>query len=169
VTLQTRAAENFRACRWGYERTVKRAQTVSEDPPMARAEFYMYFHKCSADIESRDHHRGEQKYYETKKQSWSFFYRDENNLCYILLFTDSYSFTTVGKLTLFGKTTTYAYLWAGFILMWNYLLILFSVRNHAICYCNKKSKNDISYFVDTKLNINILNDNDRSIDLLRDF
>jgi hypothetical protein len=32
VTLQTRAAENFRSCRWGDERTVKRAQTVSEDP-----------------------------------------------------------------------------------------------------------------------------------------
>jgi hypothetical protein len=32
VTLQTRATENFRSCRWGDERTVKRAQTVSDDP-----------------------------------------------------------------------------------------------------------------------------------------
>ena len=32
VTLQTRAPENFRSCRWGDERTVKREQTVSEDP-----------------------------------------------------------------------------------------------------------------------------------------
>jgi hypothetical protein len=32
VTLQTCAAENFRSCRWGDERTVKRAQKVSEAP-----------------------------------------------------------------------------------------------------------------------------------------
>ena len=32
MTLQKRAPENFRSCRWGDERTVKRAQTVSEDP-----------------------------------------------------------------------------------------------------------------------------------------
>jgi hypothetical protein len=32
VTLQTSAPENFRLCRWGDERTVKRAQTGSEDP-----------------------------------------------------------------------------------------------------------------------------------------
>jgi hypothetical protein len=31
VTLQTHAPENFRLCRWGDERTAKRAQTVSED------------------------------------------------------------------------------------------------------------------------------------------
>ena len=32
VTLQTCVPENFRSCRWGGERTVKRAQTGSEDP-----------------------------------------------------------------------------------------------------------------------------------------
>ena len=32
VILQTCAPENFRLCRWGDERTVKRAQTGSEDP-----------------------------------------------------------------------------------------------------------------------------------------
>ena len=32
VTLQTRAQENFRSCWRGDERTVQRAQTVSEDP-----------------------------------------------------------------------------------------------------------------------------------------
>jgi hypothetical protein len=32
VTLQTHAPENFHLCRWGDERTVKRAQTVSDDP-----------------------------------------------------------------------------------------------------------------------------------------
>ena len=32
MTLQTRVPENFHSCRWGDERTVKRAQTVSEDP-----------------------------------------------------------------------------------------------------------------------------------------
>ena len=32
VTLQTHAPQNFRSCRWGDERTVKRAQTGSEDP-----------------------------------------------------------------------------------------------------------------------------------------
>jgi hypothetical protein len=32
VTLQTHAPENFRLCRWGDGRTVKRVQTVSEDP-----------------------------------------------------------------------------------------------------------------------------------------
>jgi hypothetical protein len=32
VTLQTNAPENYRLCRWGDERTVKRTQTVSDDP-----------------------------------------------------------------------------------------------------------------------------------------
>ena len=32
MILQTLVPENFRSCRWGDERTVKRAQTVSEDP-----------------------------------------------------------------------------------------------------------------------------------------
>ena len=32
MTLQTSALENFRLCQWEDERTVKRAQTVSEDP-----------------------------------------------------------------------------------------------------------------------------------------
>jgi hypothetical protein len=32
VTLQTRAAENFHSCRWGDERTVKRALMLSKDP-----------------------------------------------------------------------------------------------------------------------------------------
>ena len=32
MILQTCAPENFRSCRWGDERTVKGAQTVSEDP-----------------------------------------------------------------------------------------------------------------------------------------
>ena len=32
MTLQTCVPENFQSCRWGDERTVKRAQTGSEDP-----------------------------------------------------------------------------------------------------------------------------------------
>jgi hypothetical protein len=36
VTLQTHVLENFRSCRWGDEQTVKRAQTVSEDPRRKR-------------------------------------------------------------------------------------------------------------------------------------
>ena len=32
MILQTCAPENFRSCRWGDERTVKHAQTGSEDP-----------------------------------------------------------------------------------------------------------------------------------------
>jgi hypothetical protein len=39
VTLQTCAPENFRSCRWGDERTVKRAQTVSEDPNRRERKF----------------------------------------------------------------------------------------------------------------------------------
>ena len=39
VTLQTRAPENFRSCRWGDERTAKRAQTGSEDPHRRERKF----------------------------------------------------------------------------------------------------------------------------------
>ena len=35
-----RAPENFRSCRWGDERTVKRAQTVSEDPHRRERKFF---------------------------------------------------------------------------------------------------------------------------------
>jgi hypothetical protein len=40
VTLQTRVPENFRSCRWGDERTVKRAQKVSEDPHRRERKLY---------------------------------------------------------------------------------------------------------------------------------
>jgi hypothetical protein len=43
VTLQTRVAENFRLCRWGDERMVKRAQTVSEDPHRRERKFLKNF------------------------------------------------------------------------------------------------------------------------------
>ena len=39
VTLQKRAPENFRSCRWGEERTVKSAQTGSEDPHRRERKF----------------------------------------------------------------------------------------------------------------------------------
>ena len=39
MTLQTRAPENFCSCRWGDERTVKRAQMVSEDPHRRERKF----------------------------------------------------------------------------------------------------------------------------------
>ena len=39
MTLQTQAPENFHLCRWGDERTVKRAQTVSEDPHLRKRKF----------------------------------------------------------------------------------------------------------------------------------
>ena len=39
MTLQTCAPENFRLCRWGDERTVKRAQMVSEDPHRRERKF----------------------------------------------------------------------------------------------------------------------------------
>ena len=39
MTLQTCAPENFCSCRWGEERTVKRAQTVSEDPHRLERKF----------------------------------------------------------------------------------------------------------------------------------
>ena len=38
-----RAPENFRSCRWGDERTVKRAQTGSEDPHRQQ-NILTYFH-----------------------------------------------------------------------------------------------------------------------------
>jgi hypothetical protein len=43
LTLQIRSPENFRFCRWGDERTVKRAQTVSEDPHRRKRKFYNNF------------------------------------------------------------------------------------------------------------------------------
>ena len=36
---QTRAPKNFRSCRWGDERTVKRALTGSEDPHRREQKF----------------------------------------------------------------------------------------------------------------------------------
>ena len=46
MTLQTCAPENFRLCRWGDERTVKRVQTVSEDPHRRERKFFaQIFHK----------------------------------------------------------------------------------------------------------------------------
>ena len=43
MTLQTRAPENFRSCRWGDEWTVKRAQTGSEDPYRRERKFLFFF------------------------------------------------------------------------------------------------------------------------------
>ena len=40
VTLQTRAAENFRSRRWGAERRVARAQTRERGSPSALAEIF---------------------------------------------------------------------------------------------------------------------------------
>ena len=48
MTLQTSAPENFRSCRWGDERTVKRAQTGSEDPH--RRERKLDIDKCISHI-----------------------------------------------------------------------------------------------------------------------
>jgi hypothetical protein len=44
VMLQTCAPENFRSCRWGDERTVKRAQTGSEDPHRRERNFLKRFY-----------------------------------------------------------------------------------------------------------------------------
>ena len=45
VILQTRAPKNFRSCRWGDERTVKRAQTGSKDPHRRERKFNKSFSK----------------------------------------------------------------------------------------------------------------------------
>jgi hypothetical protein len=50
VTLQTCALENFRLCRWGYERTVKREQAVKEDPHRRERNF-LNFHLCGPIIQ----------------------------------------------------------------------------------------------------------------------
>jgi hypothetical protein len=42
VTLQTRAPENFHSGRWGDERTIKSAQTVSEDPHRRERKFIQF-------------------------------------------------------------------------------------------------------------------------------
>ena len=47
MTLQTRAPENFRLCRWGDERTVNRAQTVSEDPHRRERKLQFIFEKLT--------------------------------------------------------------------------------------------------------------------------
>jgi hypothetical protein len=47
VTLQTCVPENFRLCRWGEERTIKRAQMVSEDPHRRERKFRFFFRKLA--------------------------------------------------------------------------------------------------------------------------
>jgi hypothetical protein len=44
VVLQTHVPENFRLCRGGDERTVKAAQTVSEDPHWRERKFWHNSH-----------------------------------------------------------------------------------------------------------------------------
>ena len=61
VTLQTRAPENFRSCWWGDERTVQRAQTVSEDPHRRERNFlYLWLkqqsQKCSCKKDGPNRH-----------------------------------------------------------------------------------------------------------------
>ena len=47
MTLQTCVPENFRSCRWGDERTVKRAQTGSEDPHRRERKFCVLLSQSS--------------------------------------------------------------------------------------------------------------------------
>jgi putative ribosome biogenesis GTPase RsgA len=43
VTLQTRAAENFRSCRWGDEQTCQVCADVEQGSLSARAEIFRHF------------------------------------------------------------------------------------------------------------------------------
>ena len=76
MTLQTCAPENFRSCRWGNERTVKRVRTVSEDPHRHERNLEKTFNKQKA--ASKDLRKKEHNHIHTSNNTHNF--RGANNM-----------------------------------------------------------------------------------------